>query len=60
MKHEVAIVGGKRWVYVLGDTTPPPKIRRCKRCSVPYDAAYGRVCDCFEAEYREAMKKEGA
>ena len=59
-KVETAIVkGGTRMKYIPGDTTPPPRIRRCRSCGESYEAHIGRLCGCFEAEYQAFKQREG-
>lgn len=59
-KVETATVkGGMRLRYIPGDTTPPPRIRRCRSCGESYEAHIGRLCRCFEAEYQAFKQREG-
>jgi hypothetical protein len=55
---ETAIVGGKKMKYIPGDTTPPPRIRRCRRCNESYASDTGKTCGCWEIEYREHLERE--
>jgi len=58
-KVETAVVKNRtRIKYIPGDTTPPPRIRRCRRCNQSYASDTGKTCGCWEIEYREHLERE--